>query len=388
MAGRKTRRARGEGAVYQRKSDGLWVGMLDLGIVGGKRRRKSVYGQTEGEARGKLRRLQDAQASGLALLAPSHSVGQWLDIWLSDVKAHDGTRPATLALYRGLADHYIKPVIGGIRLDRLTPAHIQRLISETRTRPTSRGTPPSAATQRHVHKLIRNALGDAYRMELVTRNVAVQVKAPPVSHQRRPDLSVEDARRVLTMIEGERLEAFYVLALTTGLRRGELLGLRWDDIDMSSRQLQVRRALQRAGGTLQFVEPKTASSLRVLVIPKLATLHLERHRARQDEERRLLGAAWQDYGLVFASSVGTPLEPRNVNRRWDELRERAGLHWLRLHDLRHGCATLMLAAGVPARTIMDVLGHSEIGVTMNTYTHVLMQLREDAADAIDGVLGG
>jgi integrase len=120
----------------------------------------------------------------------------------------------------------------------------------------------------------------------------------------------------------------------------------------------------------------------------LATIHLERHRARQDEERRLLGAAWQDYGLVFASSVGTPLEPRNVNRRWDELRERAGLHWLRLHDLRHGCATFMLAAGVPARTIMDVLGHSEIGVTMNTSTHVLMQLREDAADAIDGVLGG
>ena len=190
------------------------------------------------------------------------------------------------------------------------------------------------------------------------------------------------------MIEGERLEAFYVLALTTGLRRGELLGLRWDDIDMSSRQLQVRRALQRAGGRLQFVEPKTASSLRVLVIPKLATIHLERHRARQDEERRLLGAAWQDYGLVFASSVGTPLEPRNVNRRWDELRERGGLHWLPLHDLRHGCATFMLAAGVPARTIMDVLGHSEIGVTMNTYTHVLMQLREDAADAIDGVLGG
>jgi integrase len=124
-----------------------------------------------------------------------------------------------------------------------------------------------------------------------------------------------------------------------------------------------------------------------VVVPKLAVRHLAQHRARQDAERLARGSAWRDHDLVFASSRGTPIEPRNVNRRWDELRERAGLDWLRLHDLRHGCATFMLAAGVPARTIMEVLGHSEIGVTMNTYTHVLAQLREDAADAIDRILG-
>jgi integrase len=117
------------------------------------------------------------------------------------------------------------------------------------------------------------------------------------------------------------------------------------------------------------------------------TRHLTQHRARQDAERLALGGAWRDHDLVFAFSRGTPVEPPNVNRRWDELRERTGLDWLRLHDLRHGCATFMLAAGVPARTVMEVLGHSEIGVTMNTYTHGLAQLREDAADAIDRVLG-
>ncbi len=386
MATQKGRQARGDGAVYQRQSDGLWVGMLDLGIVGGKRRRKTVYARTEEEARGRLRGLRDAQDRGLALLAPAHTVEQWLDLWLSDIKAHDGTRPATLTLYSGLADRYVKPVLGRVRLDRLTPAHVQRLIVETRNAQTSRGRPPSAATQRHVHKLIRNALGDAYRMELVTRNVAALVKAPPMTRQRRPDLTVEDAMRLMKVIEGERLEALYVLALTTGLRRGELLGLRWDDFDPSSRQLHVRRALQRVGGELRFVEPKTGTSLRVVIVPKMAVRQLNSHRARQEAERLSLGAAWRDHGLVFASSVGTPLEPRNVNRRWDELRDRAGLHWLRLHDLRHGCATFMLAAGVPARTIMDVLGHSEIGVTMNTYTHVLMQLRQDAADAIDDLL--
>jgi integrase len=361
--------------------------MLDLGIVDGKRRRKTVYGHTADQARAKLRKLKDDQERGRALLAPTHTVEQWLDLWLSDIKAHDGTRPATLVLYQGLADHYVKPVIGRVRLDRLTPAHVQRLVAETRKAETSRGRPPSAATQRHVHKLIRNALADAYRLELVTRNVATQVKAPPMTRERRPDLTVEDARRLLKVIEGERLEAFYILALTTGLRRGELLGLRWSDVDLNSRQLHVRRALQRVGGKLRFVEPKTSTSLRIVVVPRLAVRHLAKHKARQDAERLALGAAWRDHNLVFASSRGTPLEPRNVNRRWDELRDRTGLDWLRLHDLRHGCATFMMAAGIPARTIMEVLGHSEIGVTMNTYTHVLAQLRQDAADAIDRVLG-
>lgn len=141
MPARPRRRSRGEGTVYQRKSDGLWVGMLDLGVVGGKRRRKTVYAQTEEQARAKLRRLQETQARGLSLLAPTHTVEQWLDIWLSDVKAHDGTRPATLVLYQGLADHYIKPVIGQVRLDRLTPQHIQHLLVETPERAGSTGAP-------------------------------------------------------------------------------------------------------------------------------------------------------------------------------------------------------------------------------------------------------
>ena len=258
------RRSRGEGAVYQRASDGLWVGMLDLGIVGGKRQRKTVYGRTEHEALEKLGKLRSARDRGLDLLAPSWTVGQWLDAWLSEMKAFDGTRPATLILYKGLADRYVKPVIGNVRLDKLTPAHVQRLVAETRNSQTSLGRTPSDATQRHVHKLVRNALGDALRLELVRRNVATQVKAPPMARQRRPELGVAEARRLLEVIGGERLEVLYVLALTTGLRRGELLALRWDDVDLGSRQLHVRRALQRVGGKLQMVEPKTGSSVRTV----------------------------------------------------------------------------------------------------------------------------
>ena len=335
----------------------------------------------------KLSTLRTAHDRGIDLLAPALTVGQWLDVWLSDIKGFDGTRPRTLTLYEGLADRYVRPVIGGVRLDKLTPAHVQRLVTETRNGQTSRGTPPSASTLRHVYKLIRNALGDAYRMELVTRNVATQVKAPPIDRQRRVGLDVAEAKRLFEVINGERLEALYVLALMTGLRRGELLALRWDDIDFGSRQLHVRRAMQRVDGKLQVVEPKTSSSRRTVVLPRLAVRHLQEHKKRQDAERQALGEAWREHGLVFASSIGTPVEPRNVNRRWDELRRRAGLDWLRLHDLRHGCATLLLAKNVPDRVIMEVLGHAEIGVTMNTYAHVLPVLRQEAADAMDELFG-
>jgi integrase len=362
--------------------------MLDLGIVDGRRHRKTVYGQTEREVRDKLGTLRTTRERGIDLLVPSLTVGQWLDAWLAEIKSFDGTRPRTLTLYQGLAERYVKPVIGDVRLDKLTPAHVQRLVTETRNGQTSRGTAPSASTLRHVYKLIRNALGGAHRMELVPRNVAIQVKAPPLARERRPLLSLADAKNLLQVIEGERLEALYVLALTTGLRRGELVALRWDDINFRSRQLHVRRAMQRVDGKLQITEPKTSSSLRTVVLPKLAVRYLQEHKLRQDVERRALGDAWQEQGLVFPSSIGTPIEPRNVNRRWDELRKTAGLDWLRLHDLRHGCATFLLAQGVSARAIMEVLGHAEIGVTMNTYTHVLPELRQEAADAIDELFGG
>ena len=184
-----------------------------------------------------------------------------------------------------------------------------------------------------------------------------------------------------------RLEAFWVLALATGLRRGELLGLRWDDIDLDARLLHVRRALQRTGGGLRFVEPKTASSVRAVILPRLAVRALQRHKRDQNARRLALGEAWREQGLVFTTGIGTPIEPRNINRRWGQLRVQSGLDSLRLHDLRHGCASFLLAAGIPARAIMDVLGHSEIGVTMNTYAHVLPELRQEAADAIDELFG-
>jgi len=193
-------------------------------------------------------------------------------------------------------------------------------------------------------------------------------------------LSVEDARRLIDAIRGDRLEALWICALTVGLRRGELLGLRWSDVDQEAGVLTVRQTVLRVDGRLVFSEPKTARSRRSVPVPEPALARLRAHRARQAAERLAAGERWRDHGLVFASTVGTPLEPRNVDRAWHAVRAKVGLDWLRLHDLRHACATFLLASGASPRTVMKTLGHSQIALTMNTYAHVLPEVERAAVD--------
>src|SRR5439155_3152535 len=188
------------------------------------------------------------------------------------------------------------------------------------------------------------------------------------------------AQTFLAVMDGDRLEAVFILGLTMGLRRGEVLGLSWDDVDLPGRVLLVRRALQRVDGALRLVDTKTRSSRRPLPIPGMAARALDRHRGRQAADRLAIGERWQDVGLVFTTSLGTPLEPRNVNRRFDQLRRDAGLPWLRLHDLRHACATFLLAHGVDMRTVMEILGHTTVRQTMDRYGHALPDRLRAAAE--------
>jgi integrase len=190
------------------------------------------------------------------------------------------------------------------------------------------------------------------------------------------------------VLRGDRLEGVFACGLMLGLRRGEILGLCWSDVDLDGAVLYVRRGLQRVDGKLAFVPVKTARSRRRLPIPPRLVEILRRHRAAQAAERAGLGEAWTETGLVFTSSVGTPLEPRNVNRRFDKLRKDAGLPWLRLHDLRHAFASMLFAEGVPARTVMELLGHSTIQLTMNTYTHVMPETQRDAVTRLDRLFAG
>jgi integrase len=229
-------------------------------------------------------------------------------------------------------------------------------------------------------------LEQAYKWNLVARTVAKLVDPPRSKHTEIKPWTSDQARAFLDTVKGHRLEAFYSVALALGLRRGEALALRWEDVDLDKGTLIVRGALQRVGGKLQLMETKTDRSRRTIRLPKIAVAALKAHRVRQLEERLLAGTRWRETEMIFTSTIGTLLEPRNINRQFEGLVEKAGLPHIRFHDLRHTCATLLLVQGVPPRVVMDLLGHSKIGVTMDTYSHVLPELQSEAADRMDELL--
>ena len=234
--------------------------------------------------------------------------------------------------------------------------------------------------------MLRTALEEAVRWGLIGRNVAKLVKPPRPKRSDIQPLDPEQVRRLLETIRGHRLEALFTVALAVGLREGEALGLRWQDVNLDAGRISVRIALQRISGKLQFEEVKSATSRRHITLPALAVEALRVHYLQQQQEQELLGESWPNTGLVFTSMRGTPLEPRNVVRLFQRMFQKAGLPHKRFYDLRHTCATLLLVQGVHPRVVMEILGHSQISLTMNTYSHVSPTLQREAASRMDDVL--
>jgi integrase len=369
------RRANGEGSIYQQ--GGRWVGAVDLGYVGGKRRRRRVTAATQAEALAKLRKLQAQVDRGAVEVDQHATLGTWLETWLrthvAERMSAGRLRPSTVASYRSHVVGHLTPSVGRVKLGKLSPQHVRQLHADLR----DKGLSP--ATIGRVHATLRKALSDAEADELVVRNVAKVVPPPSAPRPEVEALTLDQARTLLAAVRDDRYGAAYVLMLTVGLRLGEVLGLRWSDVDLEGAGLRVRRQLRRVDGALVFSEPKSSRSRRAVSLPAVAVEALVRHRARQT-------VTTLD-GLVFPSSVGTPMEPRNLQRHWYGLRERLGLPTVRLHDLRHSAASLMLAGGVPMRAVMETLGHSSIALTADTYSHVLDEVRRDVASRMDGVLG-
>jgi integrase len=226
------------------------------------------------------------------------------------------------------------------------------------------------------------------KWDLISRNVATLVDPLPVPYREIHPLTPEQARALLAAARDDRFETLYVLALTSGARQGELLGLSWSDLDLSTGTMTIRRQLQRAGRGWSLVEPKTSRSRRTLGLPPMAVDALREHRVRQLEDHIAAGSRWQEHGLVFTSTIGTPLDGTNVTHRLRQLLADAGLPRQRFHDLRHACASFMLAAGIHPRVVMEQLGHSQIALTMNTYSHVVPALQREAAAQMERVLSG
>ncbi|HEX5997436.1 MAG TPA: site-specific integrase [Jiangellales bacterium] len=335
----KGRRAHGEGSVYEQRP-GVWAAVVDLGWVDGKRRRKYVYADSERAAIAKRDELRRHVSLGVDLTAPPRTVAQWLEEWLRDIKSCDGTRASTLRRYGEVVRVQLVPGLGRVKLDKLTPRDVQRFLDRLRSQ-----LAPASVVK--VHGVLRVALSDAERLDLVPRNVAKAAKPPALARSERRALTPGEARALLSAVAEDRLGAVFVLALATGLRRGELLGQRWSDVDLAERVLFVRQTLQRVRGRLAVVDPKTHRSVRPVPLSGLAVRAFEEQRQRQEKERIAAGDLWESTALVFTSTVGTATEPRNLNRRFQELRRRAGLDWLRLHDLRHAFATFRPGRGAP-----------------------------------------
>jgi integrase len=378
--GKGRKRGQGEGSIYKRK-DGRWAAAVNLGYLDGKLKRKTFYGASHEEVKNKLVAALTDQQKGLPILTERQTLAQFLEKWLTDV-ARPSVRPKT---YRFYLDHirlHIKPTLGKKQLEKLTPADVQHFVNAK----LQSGLSPQ--TIRHIIATLRASLSIAVKWQVVYRNVAALVSLPRIQKQEMCIFTPDQAKAFLDSVKGHRLEALFIMALTLGLRRGELLGLHWSDIDLDVATLRVNYGLQRFDGKLHLVEPKTEKSRRVLPLPLLLVAALRAHRTRQLEERLALGSNWQETGFVFASTIGTPMEPRNLNRTFDALVKNARLPKIRFHDLRHSCATILLSQGIPQRTLMEILGHSQISLTMNTYSHVLPEMTRAAVSVMDSVLGG
>lgn len=370
------RRGHNEGSIYRRK-DGRWAAAITL--PGG--RRKYLYARSRQEAVRKLHEALRAQEEGMPLERGRATVGSWLQRWLEEV-ARPRLCPSTYRSYSDIVRLHLVPSLGGLRLSRLTPMDVQALLN----RKLEAGLSPRRV--QYVHAVLRASLEDAMRFGLVARNVAWLVSPPRAERPPVRPLGLQEARALVQAARGHRLGALFVLALATGLRLGELLGLRWEDVDLEGGTVTVCRTLQRVGGELVWGEPKSARSRRTVPVPAPALEALREHRRRQLEERLALGEAWADPGLVFATSIGTPLDPRGVGRLLGRLLERAGVRQARFHDLRHTAASFLLALGVHPRVAMETLGHSQVSLTMDTYSHVTAALQREAAERLGELLEG
>lgn len=361
------RNVNGEGSIYQRK-DGRWEAKVFVTTPDGLRKRVSVYGDSWEEANNERTRLQDQERRGLPAVTTTMTVGEYMTYWLHEV-ARPSVRRTTYATYEGAVRLHIVPGIGKRKLKTLQASHIRTWLNGLRkqcqccaqekdvnraaqgavkARCCARspqeccGDVLSASSIRHLLRVLRAALQDAVDEDLISRNVARLVQLRVTDHHKVRAFSKADAKRFLKVAREHRLYALWAVALAMGLRRGEALGLAWDDIDLEAGRLTIRQALHRVDGQLRLDPVKTEGSVATLPLPRPLVPVLREHRKRQIGERfEAAGARWHDKGLVFTTASGNWIEPRNINRMFERLCEKAQVPRVRVHDLRHSCATLL-----------------------------------------------
>lgn len=370
-----------KGAVLRKGK--VWSFVVDLGpdpATGRRRQARRSGFATKKEAEAALRDLASAADSGTAVARSRITVSQFLTDWLETIKPR--VRETTWVSYR-IAVERITRQIGAAQLQSLTPLQVEGLYTTLLERGGSGGRPLAAKTVRNCHIVLRRALGDAERLGLVSRNPAAAAKAVSAARPEPKTWSSEEIQRFFDAVAGERLSMAFVLLATTGMRRGEVLGLRWEDVDFDARALSIVQALTTVSNRIHIGPPKTGKSRRRVSLDGVTFDALKAHRTRQLEERLVAGDLWSNDGdLVFTDELGGPVHPDRFSRSFDRIVSGAGLPRIRLHDLRHSYATLALKAGVHPKVVSERLGHSTIAITLDLYSHVAQGLDADAAELV------
>jgi integrase len=376
------KRGNGEGSIYPVKDkNGKVKGYRAAYVVhtAAGMKRRYLSGKRREDVRDKLAKALSDRAEGLVFDAGALTVGEFLDRWLRDMR--NTVRTSTHERYSYAIGPHIKPALGRIKLKDLNPAQVRWFYRER----LDFGLAP--ATVHKLHIVLHKALNAAVADGLIPRNAATGVKLPRITREEIDPLNPDEARRLIEATRGDRLEALYVLALSTGMRQGELLALKWDDVDLERGVLRVRRTLTHDDKAFVLGEPKTKRSRRTIRLTTSAVEALKAHLSSQLEEMERIGSLYQPGGLVFATTIGTIINPSNLrNRSFKPLLARVSLRPIRFHDLRHTCATLLLSGNVNPKVVSEMLGHASISITLDTYSHLLPDMQEKAAKALEEAL--
>lgn len=374
------RRGRGEGGITKRK-DGRWEATIDVGYVSGVRKRKRFYGKTRREVAGKLNRALSDRDRGALLNSADTRLDAYLLNWLERF-IQSRRSEKTYESYKAMVETHINPHLGHRKLGKLTPAHVQDFMT------VKSGEGLSARTVNYLRAILRSALTKAVGEELVYRNVAAIVEPVPAKRTREPSpLTIEQARAFFEEIEGDRFEAAYLIAAHLGLRRGEILGLRWIDVDTQNAVIRVRQQVQRIGNQDKITGLKTKASERTLPLAPNIIAALEARKDHQATEKALAGDDWTETRLVFTNTKGGLQNPANFYAMYKRRMKAAGIvdddgRSPTFHDLRHTATSMLVRQGVPQRVAMEILGHSNIAVTMDVYAHVVEDSMRDAISAV------
>jgi integrase len=368
------RRAPGTGTAARLRADGRYECRVTVGRKGKRQVQRSFFGVSAAEAERKRDEAVRQLAGGIILAGEKVTVERYLRDWL-EVK-RGAVRASTWTRYRGIVTHNIIPAIGSVPLAKLTPEAVERMLA-------SLGRSPRTA--HHVRAVLRTALARAVRHGALLRNVAAHAETPKIEEDEQPVLSPDDIHRFLQQVKGDRWEALYVVAIATGLRQGEILGLRWQDVDLEAGSVRVVNQMYLR----ELVPPKTKKSRRMVGISASVISVLRSHQLRQEQQRRFLvrGDWGNNVGLVFTNGMGGPVHGPHVTREFQRHLERAGLPKMPFHSLRHTAVSMLMAVGVDEKVRQQILGHSDAAMTRH-YTHVLPEALRDAAERMEKVIAG